>query len=125
MPRGDRTGPAGMGPMTGRAFGYCAGYGAPGYASAPGPGRGMAWGFGRARGRGGYGLGMGWGRGHGYNGPAYYGWDPAAGPAMGPAMGPAAPENQKQMLKDEMAALEERMHYLQREMDAMEKGNEE
>jgi len=31
MPRGDRTGPAGMGPMTGRAAGYCAGYGVPGY----------------------------------------------------------------------------------------------
>jgi hypothetical protein len=31
MPRGDRTGPAGMGPMTGRAAGYCAGYGTPGY----------------------------------------------------------------------------------------------
>lgn len=31
MPRRDRTGPAGMGPMTGRAAGYCAGYGTPGY----------------------------------------------------------------------------------------------
>ena len=31
MPRGDGSGPAGMGPMTGRAAGYCAGYGAPGY----------------------------------------------------------------------------------------------
>ncbi len=31
MPRGDGTGPMGMGPMTGRAVGYCAGYNAPGY----------------------------------------------------------------------------------------------
>ena len=31
MPRGDGTGPAGMGPMTGRAAGYCAGYNMPGY----------------------------------------------------------------------------------------------
>ena len=31
MPRGDRTGPAGMGPMTGRAAGYCAGYSTPGF----------------------------------------------------------------------------------------------
>ena len=31
MPGGDGTGPMGMGPMTGRAFGFCAGYGAPGY----------------------------------------------------------------------------------------------
>ncbi|RKY23605.1 MAG: hypothetical protein DRP62_05580 [Planctomycetota bacterium] len=31
MPGGDRTGPAGMGPMTGRAAGFCAGYPVPGY----------------------------------------------------------------------------------------------
>jgi hypothetical protein len=31
MPRGDGSGPAGMGPMTGRAAGHCAGYGVPGY----------------------------------------------------------------------------------------------
>jgi len=31
MPRGDGTGPAGMGPMTGRAAGYCAGFPVPGY----------------------------------------------------------------------------------------------
>ena len=36
MPRGDRTGPAGMGPMTGRGAGYCAGYPMPGsYADPP------------------------------------------------------------------------------------------
>jgi len=31
MPRGDGTGPAGMGPMTGRAAGFCAGFPVPGY----------------------------------------------------------------------------------------------
>ena len=31
MPRGDRTGPTGLGPMTGRAAGFCAGYPVPGY----------------------------------------------------------------------------------------------
>lgn len=31
MPWGDATGPAGLGPMTGRAAGYCAGFGMPGY----------------------------------------------------------------------------------------------
>ena len=40
MPAGDRTGPLGMGPMTGRAAGYCAGYPVPGYAN-PIPGRGF------------------------------------------------------------------------------------
>lgn len=31
MPRGDRTGPMGMGPMSGRGAGYCANYQAPGF----------------------------------------------------------------------------------------------
>ena len=31
MPRGDRTGPMGFGPMTGRGAGYCAGFGMPGF----------------------------------------------------------------------------------------------
>jgi len=31
MPLGDGTGPRGLGPMTGRAAGYCAGYPVPGY----------------------------------------------------------------------------------------------
>ena len=52
MPAGDRTGPLGFGPMTGRGAGYCAGYPVPGYANA--------WG-----GRFGAGLGRGWGRGFG------------------------------------------------------------
>jgi hypothetical protein len=34
MPGGDGTGPGGMGPMTGRAAGYCAGYSVPGYANS-------------------------------------------------------------------------------------------
>jgi len=33
MPGGDGTGPAGQGPMTGRAAGFCAGFNAPGYAN--------------------------------------------------------------------------------------------
>jgi len=46
MPAGDGTGPRGMGPMTGRGAGYCAGYGAPGYANPmPGRGFGMGWGL--------------------------------------------------------------------------------
>jgi len=51
MPRGDGTGPGGMGSMTGRAAGYCAGYPAPGYMNPVG-GRGY-FGMGRGGGRGG------------------------------------------------------------------------
>lgn len=46
MPRGDRTGPRGMGRATGRGAGYCTGYGTPGYANPVGCG----FGFGRGRG---------------------------------------------------------------------------
>ncbi len=48
MPRGDRTGPMGAGPMTGRARGACAGFAGFG----GGRGRGMGGGFGRGQGRG-------------------------------------------------------------------------
>ena len=51
MPGGDRTGPAGMGPMTGRAAGYCAGNAVPGFVNTV-PGRGLFGGRGgRGRGR--------------------------------------------------------------------------
>lgn len=91
MPWGDRTGPMGLGPMTGRAAGFCAGYTVPGYANPivaagswprgaylpqapaygyagltrrPGPymGCGPAWGRGLRRG---FSWGFGWGRGFG------------------------------------------------------------
>jgi len=39
MPGGDGTGPGGMGPMTGRAAGYCAGYPVPGFMNPPFGGR--------------------------------------------------------------------------------------
>jgi len=81
MPLGDRTGPWGHGPMTGRGMGYCAGFSYPGYMS-PGFGYGRGGGFGR-----GFGRGRGWRRGgfmpvagyahpwmspYGYPGPGYY-----------------------------------------------------
>jgi hypothetical protein len=51
MPFGDRTGPQGLGPMTGRGAGFCSGSGVPGNMN-PGFGRGFG-----GRGRGG---GRGW-----------------------------------------------------------------
>lgn len=35
MPGGDRTGPSGAGPGTGRGLGYCGGYDRPGYVNPP------------------------------------------------------------------------------------------
>ena len=60
MPGGDRTGPEGYGPRTGRSLGYCAGYDSPGFTKGVPRGRG----YGRAWGRG-YGRGF-WGRGRGF-----------------------------------------------------------
>ena len=55
MPWGNRTGPEGMGPMTGRARGYCAGFGLPGYMSNRGTRRSFVrqgfFGYGRGFGR--------------------------------------------------------------------------
>jgi len=59
MPRGDKRGPMGQGPMTGRATGYCVGNDVPGYMEDR-PGLGLARGF-----RGGRNAGMGRGLGRG------------------------------------------------------------
>jgi len=66
MPQGDRTGPMGQGPRTGRSSGFCLGYDTPGYSKGFGGGMGKGFGFGRGLGRGfGFGRGMGMGRGYG------------------------------------------------------------
>ena len=52
MPSGDKTGPSGLGHMTGRAAGYCAGYSVPGFMNPiDGYGRGLGGGRGRGGGR--------------------------------------------------------------------------
>jgi hypothetical protein len=56
MPGGDGTGPIGQGPMTGRAFGFCAEYPNSGY-SRPVYGLGYGRGWGRGIGRGYWGRG--------------------------------------------------------------------
>jgi len=80
MPWGDRTGPMGLGPMTGRAVGYYAGYPMPGYANTGTPGRGDR-ALGRGRGPGFRGRGRGLrGRGRGFHwGYAPYGYHPYYG----------------------------------------------
>jgi len=88
MPFGDGTGPAGLGPMTGRAAGFCAGYPVPGYMN-PAVGRAGFYGAGvpalGAYGTGhripysgwgrrglGRGFGRGWGRGRGRGRSGYW-----------------------------------------------------
>ena len=64
MPRGDRTGPMGLGPMTGRAAGYCAEFPVPGYMNPVGFWRRLWPGWrlvlGRGRGFGIRGRGRSW-----------------------------------------------------------------
>jgi hypothetical protein len=121
MPRGDGTGPAGMGPMTGRAAGYCAGYPVPGYMNPVG-GRGF-WGRGRGGGRGRrnwyYATGLpGWARaGYGY--PAWGGavaspYAPYAAP-LGPAMAP----------EQEITGLKQQAEYFQNALGDINKRIEE
>ena len=87
MPGGDRTGPMGMGPMTGRAAGYCTGSAVPGYMNAP-VGRGFLGGGGGRGGRGRrnrfYATGLtGWQRAAAGQ-PAFAGGQPTAVPQAGP-----------------------------------------
>lgn len=150
MPGGDGTGPAGMGPMTGRAAGYCAGYPVPGFMN-PIPRRGF-WGGGRGGGGRGrrnwfYATGMpGWARaGYGY--PAFGGAAPYSMPddaygvpyaapgysaygapyaAQGyPGYGPAAPYGAPMTKEQELEGLKGEAESLQDALDGIKKRIEE
>jgi hypothetical protein len=130
MPGGDRTGPMGWGATTGRAAGYCAGFGVPGYMN-PVAGHGFGWGYfgrrggGRGRGFGGGGRGWrnmyyatglpGWMRFGGYAAPYYY---PTPYQQPDPEMEKEALKNQAQMLRSELDFIEKRL-------DEMESGTKE
>lgn len=95
MPAGDRTGPNGMGPMTGRGAGFCAGTNIPGFANAR-----PRLGFGR-------GFGRGWGRGSGRG----FRWRSmaAAPPAFAyeePYYRPASKDEERRMLEEELREIE-------------------
>ncbi len=121
MPGGDRTGPGGMGPMTGRGAGYCAGYATPGFAN---PGGGRFFGSGR-------GAFGGRGRGRGYRNQYYAtgqpGWSrynmgmPASGEAVGmPYSGePYYPPDIDP--REEAGMLQEQADYLKQQLDDIKK----
>ena len=116
MPFGDRTGPMGEGPMTGRGAGYCTGNGVPGYMNP----------FGRGFGRGFWGRGYGrgfWGRGRGYRhmyyltgvpGWARYGYAPVA----------SRPVDEKKFLESEAKALEEELKLIRERLEKLKEGGE-
>jgi len=129
MPGGDRTGPMGMGPMTGRAAGYCAGYPVPGFMNPYG-GRGFG-GGGWGRGFGGRGGGRGWRHGYyatGLPGWARAGWGapawgaPAWGvPAAGWGMAPWAPTAPGTVPETELEALKAQAKYLENSLGEIRK----
>jgi hypothetical protein len=97
MARGDRTGPSGEGPKTGRGMGYCAGNEHPGYLN-----RNSNWGMGfgrRFRGSGGYRVGFGPSHGRGQ----YYPGN------LTDVSEKTLIENEIRILKDQLSALENRL----------------
>ncbi len=110
MPGGDGTGPMGMGPMTGRAAGYCAGYAMPGYANPMG-GRGRGF-WGAGRGRGGRGRGFGFGAGR-------FGWAPVG--AGYPAYGPMAPTPEQELegLRQQASYFQDTLADIQKRIDEL------
>lgn len=109
MPRRDRTGPVGQGPMTGRGAGYCAGYDVPGHANTE---------FGRS-----FGIGQGGGRGRGNR---WRNWFRATGlpdwKRFGNAPGWMPPSREQQAeslkrqagwLKEQLAAIAQRLNELE------------
>ena len=99
MPGGDRTGPLGLGPMTGRAVGYCAGYPVPGFMNPY---------VGRLHLRLGFGYGRGFRRafwpGYGYSlsyAPSVYGG--------GLYQPPIEPKQEIGMLNEDAKALKEQL----------------
>lgn len=126
MPGGDRTGPGGMGPRTGRGLGDCVGYEAPGYASpAPGYGRGLGrgrgwWGAGRGRGGG----GRGWR--HWYYATGLPGWARAGYPpawAYGPYWQPPTEEQEMDLLREQAEALKRELDAITQRLEELEKGD--
>jgi len=109
MPRGDSTGPMGMGPMTGRQAGYCAGYNMPGFLNTAGR-RGMGMGLGRGANAGGRGGGLR--RRNRFFAAGVPGRAWLGGPAT--PFHQADPEREKQALKSQAEDL-------QSEMDAIKK----
>ena len=111
MPGGDGTGPAGMGPMTGRAAGFCAGYAVPGYMNAL-AGRGF-WGGGRGRGRG----WRNW-----YYATGLTGWQRPGMGVVPPAYAPVAPsrDQELQMLRAQAESIGNTLGDIQKRIAELE-----
>ncbi len=126
MPSGDRRGPLGYGPMTGRGMGFCAGYDRGGFA-----GNAQGRGFGRRGGGSGFHRGNfgRYGRGRGYRNRFFN-----APPAM--PYGDwgyretfeLTPEREMDMLKNEAKAIQEELDFIHariKDLENISQGNKE
>ncbi len=118
MPWGDRRGPEGMGPRTGRGLGYCSGYSSPGYTRRFGMGMGR--GFGRGRG-GGRGFGRGW-RGGGDYTPRYN-YDPLIGAPYPNTYMENTVEDERAYLSEVIVDLETQIKTIKNRIMEIEKNN--
>ena len=110
MPRGDRTGPNGAGPMTGRRAGFCSGFDSPGFANPFPAGQGL----GAGRGNRGRGIGGG-GRG---NRNRFY---QTAAPAISAPVPEYSREQELSMLKEQAKSLEATMNDVLKRISELEK----
>jgi hypothetical protein len=107
MPGGDRTGPWGLGPRTGRAAGYCAGYNVAGYANPM---------YGRGYGRGFCGRGRGFLKGRVY---------PYSTPYYPESRNEPGREEEKIYLENMIKGLEEEMKMIRERLQEMSKEKKE
>lgn len=115
MPGGNGTGPMGMGSMTGRAAGFCAGFGMPGYANSP-AGRGFGVGYGgrrEPRGRNG-GRGLRY-RFHATGLPGRMRFGGYAEPYQNPD-----PSLEKQTLKGQVKAMQSELDFIKKRLSEIE-----
>ncbi|RPI79310.1 MAG: hypothetical protein EHM45_03390 [Desulfobacteraceae bacterium] len=121
MPRGDGTGPMGMGAMTGRAAGFCAGYAMPGNPNVM-PERSFGMGFGRGRGIGARGAGRG--RRNMFFARNQAGWPPFGGNAASYAYAAPFqkpdPEMEKQALKNQAETLQSELDFIKKRLDELD-----
>ena len=120
MPRGNGMGPRGMGPMTGRGAGFCAGTGMPGFAN-PIPGRGFGMGFGYGMGRGFAGAGRG--RRNMFFATGMPGWTDRSGWVDAQSQAGIEPETEKQILRNQLDSLKTTLDTIQKRLDQLEQSS--
>ena len=129
MPRGDQTGPKGMGKMTGRGVGYCAGFGMQGRENTA-PGRRLGIGFlgghgYRNRGFGGGGRGW-WNRLFALDPPVWMRFGACAAPNRYQTTDQKPdPEMETQVLQNQAKILREQLDFIEKRLAEIKTGTAE